>query len=254
MLKTFSGAVVRRVVDRGGRVVPEHAHDWPVLSLFVMGGYLNQADPGEAFIAAPSAVLYRAGARHRNAVAAFGFEQIEIEFDPAWLGGAIPAAPVSRWIGGAAGAQARAVARLCAGDLDDGVLRRALQGVLDVAGRAPTRPAADWTAEVTRLLRDRPGLTAGDLARRVKRHPAWLGSAYQAATGEGLATAGSRFRMEHAAWLLRETDLAPAHVAADAGFCDQSHMSRTFRRLLGRLPSSVRADRLGFRDGTAAAP
>jgi hypothetical protein len=40
--------------------VPEHAHDWPVLSLFVIGGYSNRTEIGETFIAAPSAILYRA--------------------------------------------------------------------------------------------------------------------------------------------------------------------------------------------------
>src|SRR5262245_25498231 len=112
MLQKFGGATVRRVVDRSGARVPEHAHDWPVLSIFVLGGDLNQTELGEAFIAGPSAVLYRAGAAHRNTVASSGFEQIEIELDPAWLGRALPGAPVSRWIGGRGGAEARTLAQV----------------------------------------------------------------------------------------------------------------------------------------------
>jgi hypothetical protein len=78
--------------------VPEHAHDWPVVSLFVMGSYLNETDVGKTFISGPSAVFYRAGAAHRNTTAALGFEQIEIEFDPNWLGrGLVPTLPVVRW-------------------------------------------------------------------------------------------------------------------------------------------------------------
>lgn len=57
----------------------------------------------------------------------------------------------------------------------------------------------------------------------------------------------ARFRLERAAHLLRETDQTAAGVALEAGFCDQSHMNRTFRRLLGRLPSEVRNDRSEFR-------
>lgn len=248
MQTEFSGANVRRVVDRSGKIVPEHAHDWPMLSLFVMGGYLNQAEPGEALISAPSAVLYRAGAAHRNAVAAFGFEQIEIEFDPAWLGAAIPSVPVSRWIGGRIGEEASGLARRCAGQIDENALRATLTRFLAGAGHASTRDATGWPNDVSDRLRENPSLTARELAREVNRHPAWLGTAYRNATGEGLAAAASRFRIERAACLLRETDLAPALIAAEAGFCDQSHMSRTFRRLLGRLPSSVRADRRWFRN------
>lgn len=85
MMHEFSGARVRRVIDRSGARVPEHAHDWPLLSLFVMGSYSNHTEMGEQFIAGPSAVLYAAGATHCNIAGADGFEQIEIEFDPAWL-------------------------------------------------------------------------------------------------------------------------------------------------------------------------
>ena len=56
----------RRVIDRSHTRVPEHAHDWPVVSVFVMGSYLNETDIGQRFIAGPSVVFYRAGAAHRR--------------------------------------------------------------------------------------------------------------------------------------------------------------------------------------------
>ena len=91
------------------------------------------------------------------------------------------------------------------------------------------------------------------MAREAGRHPSWLGSAYRRATGEGLSDTAARLRIECAARLLRETDQACAAVAQEAGFCDQSHMIRTFRRVLGRLPSAVRDDRVGFRQPHAHA-
>jgi hypothetical protein len=59
MLRSFSGASVKRVIDRSQAQVPEHAHDWPVLSLFVIGSYLNETELGERFISSPSAVYYQ---------------------------------------------------------------------------------------------------------------------------------------------------------------------------------------------------
>src|SRR5579864_6006559 len=101
VLRSFSGVSVRRVIDRSHACVPEHAHDWPVLSLFVIGSYLNETEIGKEFVAGPSAVFYGSGAAHRNTIAAVGFEQIEIEFDPAWLGRSVlPSVPVVLWIGG----------------------------------------------------------------------------------------------------------------------------------------------------------
>lgn len=248
MLHRFSGATIKRTIDRSGGRVPEHAHDWPLLSLFALGGYSNHTELGEQLIAGPSAVFYAAGAAHRNVAGSQGFEQIEIEFDPAWLGpGVMPAGAVLRWMGGRAGAEARALVRFCARPLSEQQLRAALRRFLRIAmvEREPGRPA--WLDAVSGQLRVDPARRVSTLARQAGLHPSWLGSAYRAATGEGLLETAARLRVERAACLLRETDLPLASVAMDAGFCDQSHMVRNFRRVLGRTPSTVRADRMHMR-------
>ena len=252
ILHSFSGARIRRVIDRSHGVVPEHAHDWPVLSIFVIGGYENTTELGQTVIDGPSAVLYRAGAAHRNGAASTGFEQIEIEFDPAWLGRLpLPAPPVSRWIGGWAGVASRTLARTCMMQASEEVVREAARRFVEGAGRQAQMARPVWVDRVERRLRDDPSARAHALAREVGRHPAWLGAAYRRATGEGPPEASTRFRVEQAARLLRETDEAPALIAAGAGFCDQSHMIRGFRRVLGRLPSAVRSDRAFMRAGIA---
>jgi AraC family transcriptional regulator len=248
MLRKLSGASVRRVVDRSHARIPEHAHDWPVLSIFVLGRYSNQTELGEIVIGGPSAILYRAGAAHRNCVGSAGFEQIEIEFDPAWLGRSlIPDAPVSRWLGGRTGAEARTLARLCGQEAEEEHLRAALQRFLQRACSQIARDPPGWVDKATQRLSEDTTLRVGNLADEMRRHPSWLGTAYRCATGEGLMETAARFRLERAALLLRETDEPSACIALEAGFCDQSHMNRTFRRLLGRLPSEVRDDRSGFR-------
>jgi AraC-like DNA-binding protein len=253
LLQSFSGASVRRVIDRSNARVPEHAHDWPVLSIFVMGGYFNQTELGEMFIAAPSAILYRAGSSHRNIIGSVGFEQIEIEFDAAWLGRAlIPDAPVSQWLGGRAGAEARALAQLCVPETNEERLRAALQRFVERAGSATGRDPPGWVGRITRRLCADASLRVTELAQEAGRHPSWLGTAYRQAIGEGLLETAARFRIERAARLLRETDQPCARIAVEAGFCDQSHMNRTFRRVLGRLPSAVREERRGFRQGAPA--
>jgi AraC family transcriptional regulator len=252
MLRKLSGASVRRVIDRSHARVPEHAHDWPVLSIFVLGRYSNQTELGEMVIAGPSAVLYRAGAAHRNIVGSAGFEQIEIEFDPAWLGcSLIPDAPVSRWLGGRTGAEARTLARVCGREAEEERLRAALQRFLQSACTQIARDPPGWVDKATQRLIEDTTVRVGDLAEEMRRHPSWLGTAYRRATGEGLMETAARFRLERAALLLRETDQPGACIALEAGFCDQSHMNRTFRRLLGRLPSEVRDDRSGFRQTSA---
>jgi AraC family transcriptional regulator len=157
MLLSFDGACVRRVVDRSGARVPEHAHDWPVLSIFVIGEYLNRTEIGETFIDGPSAILYRAGAAHRNTVGATGFEQLEIEFDPAWLGYRWPTdVPVIRWMGGRAGGGARQLARLCGRKTNEIEFRAALRHYIETAlGDAPRKPA-NWIGEAVQRLKKNP--------------------------------------------------------------------------------------------------
>jgi AraC-like DNA-binding protein len=45
------------------------------------------------------------------------------------------------------------------------------------------------------------------------------------------------FRMERAAGMIRGGDRSLAMVALDAGYSDQPHMTREFRRLTGRAPA-----------------
>jgi AraC family transcriptional regulator len=248
MLRRFSGVTVRRVIDRSNACVPEHAHDWPVLSIFVLGRYLNETELGEILIDGPSAILYHAGAAHRNAIGRAGFEQIEIEFDAAWLGQAlIPAMPVSRWLGGPAGSGARSLARFFLLEADEERLRAALQQFVQRTGSQGVCEFPSWVQVIRQRLRDDTTLGVRDLAREVGRHPSWLGTAYRKATGEGPMETAARFRVERAARALRETGGSFAGIAHEAGFCDQSHMNRSFRRLLGRTPSEVRDDRTAFR-------
>ena len=248
MLRSFSGASVKRVIDPSHARVPEHAHDWPLLSLFVIGAYSNETEVGQKFICGPSAVFYRAGAAHRNTIAAVGFEQIEIEFDPAWLGRAwLPTVPVAQWLGGGVGREARLLAHACEVETSENRLRAALQRFMEDARQQPKRETAAWIGTLTQRLSDDTTLRISDLARGASRHPSWVGSAYRQAAGEGLLEAAARFRVERATRLLRETGEPYAAIAFEAGFCDQSHMNRTFRRVLGRSPAAVRDERSGFR-------
>jgi AraC family transcriptional regulator len=81
----------------------------------------------------------------------------------------------------------------------------------------------------------------------------WLSRAYRCWRGEGLCEALRRRRVEAAAILLESSDKSLAEIAAAAGFCDQSHMNRAFKKHLGRTPSIARAAHLGLAKERAAA-
>ena len=64
---------------------------------------------------------------------------------------------------------------------------------------------------------------------------ACFGTTTESASGPGVVNVRHSGAAEATAGVFRP--------AADAGFCDQSHMHRVFRRVLARTPADVRADR-----------
>ncbi|MDE2090888.1 MAG: helix-turn-helix domain-containing protein, partial [Gammaproteobacteria bacterium] len=168
-----------------------------------------------------------------------------------WLRSAsLPVCPVMHWAGGRNGAEVQAVVRICSNDMSEKSLLSALRRFFRTASFGSPVRCPGWLDYVTCRLRDDPLKKVSELARGVGLHPSWLGTAYRHAAGEGLMDTAARFRVERATKLLRETNLPFANIAVEAGFCDQSHMIRTFHRILGRLPSAVREDKAHFRQAS----
>lgn len=242
-LRRLSGATALRVMDGGHARISEHAHQWPVLSIYVSGSYINHSGRGETSLASPSIIFYAAGEPHANVVHEHGLEQIEIEFDAAWIGRAAMGrlCPVRLWTGGAVALAARKLGSLWSReDVPEPELLRATRSFLDFAAHAPEVPSPAWMPTVLRRMRADTSITAEGLARDLGMNPAWLAQAYRAAMGEGLRQTAARWRVETASAILRSSDAPAAQIALEAGFCDQSHMIRAFRGVLGRTPSQVR--------------
>ena len=63
---------------------------------------------------------------------------------------------------------------------------------------------------------------------------------FRAETGGTVADALLDARLARAQDMLRSTPFTQERIAAECGFCDASHLSRSFRRRLGALPSAFR--------------
>lgn len=247
-LRRLAGAHAARVIAGPRSSVPEHAHDWPMLSLYVMGNYRKTFDGGEVRIRGPSAVLHGAKRNHANHFEEAGLEQVDIEFDPAWFGRGLSfssSQPVQCWTGGPVAAAASRLARMwCNPAVSEPQLQHSTAKFLTIALAARDVREPAWLPSVLQSLDIASAATAPELARPLGLHPSWLAQAYRHASGEGLRETVQRLRVERATSMLRDSELPLAEIAADAGFCDQSHMNRIFRRLLGRTPLEVRVEGL----------
>jgi AraC family transcriptional regulator len=107
--------------------------------------------------------------------------------------------------------------------------------------RSPGRPPA-WLRSAEELLRarlaDRIGL--GELAEVVGVHPTYLARAFRVHYGLSVGEYGRRLRLAWAAAELARGEKPLAEIATSAGFADQSHFTRVFRRQIGTTPARYR--------------
>ena len=116
------------------------------------------------------------------------------------------------------------------------------------SGREPPRREADRlvAARVRELIQDSTGdvggeeLTADDLAAAAgcSRYAAYR--AFRTAYGLSPSDYQRQLRVQAARRLL-SAGVAPASAAAEAGFADQAHLTRWFRRYYGVTPGAYRA-------------
>lgn len=122
--------------------------------------------------------------------------------------------------------------------------------ILEIIGKASrqlTRPAGTcaprWLEQVRDLLHARfaARLRLEDIAGTVQVHPVHLAQTFQKHYKCTVGEYVRRLRIEWACSQLATTDTPLADIALAAGFCDQSHFTRTFKRHTGRVPSEFRS-------------
>ena len=145
--------------------------------------------------------------------------------------------------------------------LDDRFQLLALEGLalelIAEVGRLRTPdapPRARRLAQVRDCLHERflAPPTVSELAETVRLQPAYLAREFARVYGATIAAYTRRLRIQWAAGELVGTDRPIAAIACDAGFVDQSHLTRVFRRSLGITPARYRAEhgaRRGIRLG-----
>lgn len=247
-----SGAHVSRIMHPPGQCIAPHEHDWPVLTLYRLGSYRELAENGRSIVFdGPSVVFQPAGAAHADEIGESGLETLAMTFDPAWLRDDVRAMLPARTMwrpGGAMALAARALAQVWLdNDVEDAQLCASTAAFLArMFACDEPRPAPAWAERVS------ADMSTEEVARSLGLNAAWFARAYRAWRGEGLVETVRRLRVERAALLLRGGRDALADVAIASGFCDQSHMNRAFRAVLGRTPLEVRREAALLRPLAAA--
>jgi AraC family transcriptional regulator len=245
---------VAEALHEPGMRLPLHAHPVPTLSLVLDGSFEEQLDRRRHWCTAGVVIYKPAGAPHANRYGRFGGRSLVVEIlrpvrellEPAGVGSEDPAIIKDEQGCGILLALRRKAA--AAGpdvELDIEELTCELVAWLGgaasaaIAGFTSTPPP--WLQRVyDRVYEEytiRPSIRV--LAADAGVHPDHVSRAFRHHFGCTIGELVRRRRVEHASLAIRSTARPLSCIALEAGFSDQSHMSRSMRAYLGVTPGWV---------------
>lgn len=234
---------------RAGTLVPPHEHVQGYFCLVRSGTYREMFGGRERSCGPATLAFHPPGERHSEQFGDATVFSFNVEVDPGWfdrLGLSIRCfedALVCR------GAEPEALAtRLYREFLEnDEASRVAIEGLvlqtLAAASRTP-RPALrrpPWFHRVVERLHDGPAPPSlAELAALAGVHPVYLARAFRKFQRCTIGEYVRRLRVEQARRDILDPALSLKQISDRAGFADQSHFTRCFRRLTGMTPNDYR--------------
>jgi AraC family transcriptional regulator len=232
-------------------VLPRHTHDRACVAIMLAGSF-DLRLTGKAFHCSPASVFTEpAGESHANYMGPGGAHVVVVQPDPARqellrpFGGLLERASHHHH----AGMLDRAARLTRELDRPDDLASLSAEAiVLDMLvslsrmdlGKAGYPPR--WLLRAQELLHARfsEALQVQQVAREVGVHPAHLARCFRTHFKQSMGNYLRGLRLEWAARELIRSDASLASVAVAAGFADQSHFTRFFKRRLGQTPSAYR--------------
>jgi AraC-like DNA-binding protein len=208
----------------GFTVLPRHRHHGSYVALVLSGGYEEVGDRGCLRVRAGQLVLHGAFEAHLNRYEAAGSEVLSLALPP-WMN---PSATVMQI------ADPDEAVRMAERDPEE-----AVAFLLATAKPLPT-PIAHWPDELARALALNPNLRLRDWAKEHRLADATVSRGFRQVFGISPSAYRSQLRGTLAWRRALSGSEQLSSVAADSGFCDQAHMTRTVRAITGQTPGAWR--------------
>src|SRR5262245_49410669 len=249
--KVASFELSERVYSPGYQT-PEHTHK-QALFCFVMQGNYTETYGGKTRECESSTLLYHPPEElHAEYFHEAGGRSLIVEMAPGWLTQVRRDMTVADNSLGFQGGVFEFLARKLYREFDqlDGAAPLIIEGLMmEMLGETMRHSATKerqssprWLQQAKDLLHARftENLTLADIAQNVGVHPVHLSQTfhktYQCTVGDYVR----KLRLEYACRELATSDKPIVDIALAAGFCDQSHFTRTFKRAIGAAPFQYR--------------
>jgi len=235
-----------------GQHLAQHCHDSAYISIALAGSYSEECGSVTCDCTTGLTVFHASGESHSNHVGNRGARLLNLMIHPRFLRELrhLGVDPDSRNVCASPYCMPLAMKlRREAFLVDDPVSGLAIEGLAmelcaEIFRRRTrdTNRTADWLCEVDRILRDRfrEQVTLTELAGMVQVHPVHLARAFRKRFGCCVGEQIRKLRIEAACRELQHSQLPIAEIAAQTGFSDQSHLSRTLKRHTGMSPHQFR--------------
>jgi AraC family transcriptional regulator len=249
--RRVGGLLLAEVGYEPGQRIPRHVHAHARFVL-VLAGSLAEVRGDQTNTYGPSSLLFRRPDEpHAYLVSAAGATCLIVDLEPAWLDRAREHAPV---LAESTAFQSGFIVHLAHrlhGEfrLRDEVSRLVIEsitlGVLAEASRraarTAARPAPSWLRHARALVERHfaEPLPLATVAAHVGVHPVHLARTFRRAYQTTFAGYVRQVRIEFARRELAGS-AALSDIAVAAGFCDQSHFSRSFKQYTGLTPAEYR--------------
>jgi AraC family transcriptional regulator len=229
--------------------LPRHEHPEATVAIILRGGFAGTYGGVERECAPMTLLVEPASASHTNRFGNLPTTVVTLSLDPSSWPSVEMVAASPRF---GRDAFATGVAQQADSELrrPDDLTPLAVEALaLELVTRLARMPAdgsqPTWLREARELLHLRfaESLRLADVASAIGVEPDRLARAFRRVYGEPLATYVRRLRVNAAAeLLLAGRDIPISAIAAEVGFADQSHLTRSFLRTMGTTPARYREE------------
>lgn len=210
-----------------------HVHAEPYAALVLSGGYEEAGDHGRFFVNAGDAIFHDAFEAHLNHFLKQGAIVLNLRLAPT-------------------GCYATGVGRVVDPDFVVRVAEKdrsaAADLLLSVAVRW-TPQLADWPDELAAILMECPSLKLSEWGTEKGIAPWTISRGFAQVFGVSPEAFRARVRARKAWKAVQGTPVPLATIAAELGFADQAHMTRSVKELTGLPPQAWRSAANRFKTG-----
>ena len=248
------GVTLTEAVFAPGISFPWHAHERACFFLVIEGTATEHLRRSTHLLHRYDLTYKPMGTQHSNSFGDEGARCLIAEFGLDWLEGHEPELPLHQAAGCVVNAPAAELGQRLYNELlrRDSVTPLAVQAIclellVHVArSRAMynERRAPRWLRDTRDMLHERcvERLSLEDIAAVARVHPVHLAQGFRRAFGLTIGEYLRRLRVQRAANRLLSTRRPIAEIALECGFCDQSHLSRVFKRVTSVTPAEYRGN------------